>query len=261
MKKALLAVSFGTSHLDTLEKTILKLEQELAEAFPERMLYRAFTSRMIVGKLRRENTLFVFTVEEALQQLIADGVEDLLVQPTHIINGEEYDLLREAVEKRSGSFAKLAFGKPLLTEKQDYDLLADALLAELPEKKDDRALVFMGHGSEHYANAAYSQLQYVLQDRGRNDIFIGTVEGYPGIDEIEERIAAQPGLREAVCLPLLIVAGDHAKNDMSSDEPDSWRSRLTAKGLGVTCLLKGLGEYPGVRAIYVAHAKKAEAAG
>ena len=257
MKKALLAVSFGTSYMDTFEKTIRPIEEDLREAFPDRTFYRAFTSGMIIRKLKKQGLLEVDTVEEALDRALAEGAEDILVQTTHIINGEEYDLLRESIEKKAGAFAQIHTGKPLLTDHEDYPALARAVLQEVPAKREGECLIFMGHGSTHYANAAYAQLEYVFHDLGRSDVYIGTVEGYPQIDEVIRRLQEHGEIKKASCYPLLIVAGDHARNDMSGEGPDSWKSQLRAQGYETSCILKGLGEYENVRRIFAEHARKA----
>ena len=252
MSKAILVVSFGTTHPDTLEKTICAIEGDLAAAFPERKLYRAFTSGMVIRRLRGSAGMQIDTPAEALTRMLSDGVTDVLVQPTHIINGEEYETLVSAVEEYRAKFAHIRLGTPLLTGLADYLQLASILAEEIPEEPGT-ACVLMGHGSSHYANSAYTQLEYALHDLGRQDILIGTVEGYPGPDEILRRLKER-NIRTVELRPLLIVAGDHAKNDMSGGAPDSWRSRIAAAGYEVRCLLKGLGEYPAVRAMFAAHA-------
>ena len=256
-RQAILAVSFGTSHFDTLEKTIAAIEAELAAAFPERTLRRAFTSGMILRKLEKEGT-HIDDVPQALERLAAEGYADVVVQPTHILNGDEYDKLMAQATPFAGRFARLAFGKPLLTSLEDYQALAAALEADLPAPSEGAAVLFMGHGTGHWSNAAYAQLEYLLHDRGRRDVVIGTVEGYPGFGEALRRLKERPGLERVELRPLMVVAGDHAKNDLAGEEPDSWRSRLGAEGYGVTCTLRGLGEYPAVRAIFAAHARAAE---
>ena len=170
-KQAILAVSFGTSHFDTLEKTIAAIEAELAAAFPGRTLRRAFTSGMILRKLEREGT-HIDDVPQALERLADEGYVDVVVQPTHILNGDEYDKLMAQAAPFAGRFARLAFGKPLLTAEADYRALADALLSDLPAPSEDAAVLYMGHGTGHYANAAYAQLEYLLHDLGRRDIVI-----------------------------------------------------------------------------------------
>lgn len=254
-QNALLAVSFGTSHRDTLEKTIAAIETDLAAAFPERTLRRAFTSGMILRKLEREGTP-IDDVPAALERLAAEGYTDVLVQPTHIMNGDEYDKLMDQAAPFRERFARLAFGRPLLTGAEDHLQAVRALMADLPAREPGRAILYMGHGTEHFANSCYALLEYIFHDLGRTDVVIGTVEGYPGFEEAARRIQ-ELGAAKVELRPLMIVAGDHAKNDLAGPEEDSWRSRLEREGYAVTCLLRGLGEIPGIRALFVDHAKEA----
>ena len=259
-KKAILAVSFGTSHHDTLEKTIAAIEADLAAAFPTRTLRRAFTSGMILRKLEREGT-HIDDVPTALEALAAEGYTDVVVQPTHIMNGDEYDKLMDQAGPFTGRFEKLRFGAPLLTAVEDYRQSVCALLEELPAPAPEVAVLYMGHGTEHYANPAYAQLEYLFHDLGRKDVLIGTVEGYPGFEEALRRLRERESVRRVELRPLMIVAGDHAKNDLAGDGEDSWKSRLESEGYETTCVLRGLGENPGIRAQFVAHAKAAEVGG
>ena len=258
MKKALLAVSFGTSYRETLEKTIARIEADLAAALPERTLFLAFTSGMILRKLERRDGLHIDDVPQALARLAAEGYEDVLIQPTHILNGDEYEKLCAQAAPWGEKFARLAVGMPLLTAAEDYRAAADALMEALPAPAADEALVFMGHGSEHFANAAYALLEYTLHDRGWKRCFLGTVEGYPALEEVFRRLAEHPEIRRVRLQPFMVVAGDHATNDMAGAEEDSWRSRLERAGYPVECVVRGLGEYPAFRARFAAHARAAE---
>ena len=259
MKKAILAVSFGTTFPDTLEKNIAAIEADLAAAFPDRALRRAFTSGMVIRRLRERDGLEVDNVSQALERLQREGFTDVVVQPTHVMNGDEYDKLRSLAEPFAGGFDHLAFGAPLLTATRDYHDVVDAMLERLPAQAPDTAIVLMGHGTTHHANAVYAALEYVFHDSGREDVHIGTVEGYPSFEEIGRRLGEHPDVRNVVCAPLMVVAGDHARNDLAGEGEDSWQSRLTARGYQVRCILEGLGENPAVRAIFVRHALEAAA--
>ena len=256
--QAVLVVSFGTSHLDTLEKTIQPIEWDIAGRMTGRVQRRAFTSGMILRKLERWDGLHIDDVPQALSRLAAEGFDDVVLQPTHIMNGDEYDKLAAQTEPFREKFVRLAVGRPLLTTVQDYKVTAQALLQVLPTREKDTALVFMGHGTEHFANSAYCQLEYVFHDLGRTDILVGTVEGYPGLEEVLHRLDERPEVKKVVLYPLMVVAGDHAKNDLAGDEADSWKNRLAAQGYDVKCVLSGLGEYPGIREVFVRHAEEAE---
>lgn len=257
MKKAILAVSFGTTFPDTLEKNIAAIEADLAAAFPDRTLRRAFTSGMVIRRLREREGLEIDNVAQALERLRQEGFSDVIVQATHVMNGDEYDKLRALAAPYEGAFSRLAFGAPLLSSTQDYQETMAAMLERLPAQEPGQAVVLMGHGTPHHANAVYAALEYVFRDAGRRDIAIGTVEGYPEFGEICRRLEEMEDVRRVVCLPLMVVAGDHAKNDLAGEEADSWRSMLTARGYQVRCILEGLGENPAIRAIFVRHAKEA----
>ena len=257
MKKALLVVSFGTTFHDTLEKTIGAIERDLAAAFPDRDLYRAFTSGMIIRRLKERDGISIDNTQEALEHLAGMGYTDVLLQSTHVMNGEERDKMMAHALPFVERFQSLTFGAPLLTEIEDYRAAAKALLARLPEKREDSAIVYMGHGTEHHANAVYALLEYVLHDMGRTDIHIGTVEGYPGFEEVCRRLEEQGNVKNVLLVPLMVVAGDHARNDLAGEEPDSWRRRLEAVGLRVEWVLEGLGENPAIRSVFVRHARRA----
>ena len=260
MKKAILAVSFGTTYHDTLEKTIGAIEADLAAAFPDRTLRRAFTSGMIIRRLKERDGLAIDNVTEALERLAAEGYEDVVLQSTHVMNGDERDKMMAQASPFASRFARFAIGAPLLTETEDYFETARALMERLPRQQADTALVYMGHGTGHYANAVYALLEYVLHDLGRTDIHIGTVEGYPGFAEVCRRLEETPYVKNVTLLPLMVVAGDHANNDLAGDEEDSWRSLLTKRGYAVRCVLEGLGENPALRAVFVRHTREAAGA-
>lgn len=258
-KKALLAVSFGTSYADTLEKNIAAIEGDLAAAFPQRTVRRAFTSGMILRRWKRERGVEIDDVPAALARLEREGYTDVLIQPTHVVNGEEYHKLAAQAEAQAGKFQRLAIGAPLLTAAEDYLALGRALLEVLPPQAAERAILFMGHGSEHQANSAYALMEYAFRDLGRPDIVVGTVEGYPGYDAALRRLKERPGVEEVELRPLMTVAGDHARNDLAGEGEDSWKNRLAGEGYRTRCVLTGLGEYPQVRALFVGHARQAQA--
>lgn len=257
MKKAILVVSFGTSHQDTLEKTIAAIERDMAEAFPDWEVRRAFTSGMIIRKLERRDGLAIDNVEKALARLVVEGFDTVVVQPTHVMNGEEYDKLAAQAAPYAHQFSSFALGDPLLTSVEDYQQAVPAVLSELPAEGEDHALVLMGHGTEHFANATYAAMEYVFHDLGHKQVFLGTVEGYPELTQVLHRLAEHPQVRRVTLAPLMVVAGDHAKNDMAGEEEDSWKTRLEAEGYQVDCVLRGLGEFAAVRKMFVGHAREA----
>lgn len=251
MKTALLVVSFGTTHLDTLEKTIAATENALALAFPEYPLYRAFTSGIVRKRLKAKFDIHVDCVEEAMVRLVAEGYERVIVQPTLLIPGEEYDKLCTAVQTSAGSM-QVAVGKPLLCEDRDLDEIIHVLQNAYPVE-DGTVLLLMGHGTEHTANDIYIRL---AQKMLTLPMRLCTVEGTPSFEDAIEELSTLPQ-RKVQLAPMLFVAGDHAKNDMAGDEPDSLRSMLEEKGFFVECTIQGLGEIPAVQKMYIQRVRDA----
>lgn len=256
-KKAILVVSFGTSHNDTRKVTIDAIERDLGDAFPDYPVYRAWTSKMIIKKLKTRDQVSVRNVKEAMEQMKADGITDVLVQPTHVINGIENDLMKEDVLSYSEFFSSISFGTPLLTSEEDSNAVIQVLTDAFSWLKPSQALVFMGHGTTHFANSIYAALDYTFKDKGYPNIFLGTVEAYPSMESLKRMVDAYKP-EEVFLAPFMIVAGDHAKNDMAGDDPDSWYNKFKEAGYKVTPVLKGLGEYEGIRKIFVEHLKAAE---
>ena len=254
MKNGILAVSFGTSHLDTMEKTICVIEREIAGAFPDRKVYRAFTSGVIIRKLRETKGIEIDTVEEALDKMASDGIRDVLVQPTHIISGIENDRLMEALTGRMDRFERLRTGKPLLDSPDDYRESVRAVM-EMTQLAEDEMLILMGHGSGHRANASYLTLEYAFHTEGYPQVIVGTVESEPDLDNVMEKLLLS-GKRKAALMPFMLVAGDHAKNDMAGED-DSWKTCLEEAGYEVRVILKGLGESERIRKLFLKHIREA----
>ena len=254
MKKAILAVSFGTSYPDTLLKTIAATEQALAEAFPDWEVRRAFTSGMIIRKLKERDGVEIENVSQAMHRLEQEGYTHVAVQSTHVMHGEEYEKMLSQLEPYRLRM-QISVGMPLLHSEGDYTSVAQALLNWLPPLDADEALVLMGHGTTHFANSAYAQMEHMLQglcDR----VYLATVEGYPTLDSVERQLAKRTEIRRLMLAPFMLVAGDHARNDMSADE-DSWAAQLKKTGYPVRCILQGLGECPAIRALFVEHCRQA----
>ena len=247
-KKAILVVSFGTSYEDALSANIEATEKKIAAAYPEYEVRRAFTSKIIIKVLAKRGVK-IDDVPAALERLRSEGFSRIVVQPLHLIPGEEFhELLTELAPFRA-SFAEVAVGVPLLYDAESYFRLAKVLAPTLPKTAPDEAVVFMGHGTSHPANSAYPAIQRVFDDLDM-PVYVGTVEGYPTLDGVQ-RLLERDGIRKVTLLPLMLVAGDHANNDMAGDDPDSWKSVLTEKGYSVTCVIRGLGELPAVQDLYV----------
>lgn len=254
MKKGILVVSFGTSHLDTMEKTIEVIEKEIKERFTGCNVYRAFTSGMIIRKLKRTEGLSIDTVPEALARMAADGIEDVIIQPTHIINGIENDRMMENLMERMSLFRRIRVGKPLLSSVDDYKKAIHAVMAET-ELDDGEMLVLMGHGTDHHANSAYPTLEYTFHALGYSQVLVGTVESFPELKNVMAKLKIAEKKKVAL-MPFMLVAGDHAKNDMAGEE-DSWKSQLEEEGYEVRVIMKGLGEFRGIRQIFMEHIEEA----
>lgn len=255
-KKAILIVSFGTSYENTRKRTIDAIERDIADAFPACPAYRAWTSKMIIAKLKKRDGIIIHTVKEAMEQMLLDGITDVIVQPTHVINGIENDQMKADALSFRDRFSSIVFGNPLLTTEEDNQAVVQAVAGEFQDMDQETALVLMGHGTEHYANSVYAALDYRFKDMGHKNIFLGTVEAYPALDSLL-RAADSFQPKKIVLAPFMIVAGDHAHNDMAGDSPDSWVCQFENAGFEVCPIIKGLGEYPGIRRMYVEHAQKA----
>ena len=251
-RKAILVVSFGTSYEATRKVTIEAIEKDIANAYPDYKLYRAWTSKMILAKLKKRDNLHISNVKEAMEEMIADGITDVIIQPTHVINGIENELMKEDALSYRESFHSIRFGTPLLTSEEDNQTVINAIAEEFSYLSEEEVLVLMGHGTTHYSNAIYAALDYAFKDKGHPNIFLGTVEAYPSMQSLMKMIKAYAP-KKVVLAPFMIVAGDHAKNDMAGDDPESWYSQFVQEGFQVETVLKGLGEYKGIRELFVKH--------
>ena len=254
---AILVVSFGTSYNDSREATIGAIEKAIQKEFPDYPVRRAFTSQIIIDKLKERDNLDIDNVTEALERAVADGIKTLIVQPTHLMNGYEYTDLADELKEYEGKFEKIALGAPLLTSDQDYQDVAKAITSETAQYQDGGAAIcYMGHGTEADSNSVYSNMQTVLTNGGYPNYYIGTVEATPTLEDVIGMVK-EGGYTKVVLAPLMVVAGDHANNDMAGDEEDSWKSQFEAAGFQVECLLQGLGENAAIQQIYVQHTKAA----
>lgn len=251
-KTAVLVVSFGTTHLDTLAANIEQTEKEIMSVFPNGIFYRAFTSGIVRKRLEQKFNIHVDSVEQALQKIIADGCTRVVIQPTLLIPGEEFNLLKEAVDNTIGDLPHV-IGRPLLCNQQDMDLLIEILHNNYPLDADS-VLLLMGHGSSHPANDIYVQLANKMKEYPHSNMRLCTVEGTPDFAEGVAELVSMPQ-RKVHLIPLLLVAGDHAKNDMAGTEPDSLRSMLEDRGFSVSYSIKGLGELAEVRARFAQSAQ------
>ena len=263
-KKAILVVSFGTTYEDTRKVTIDAVEEKIRNTFPDYEVRKAFTSRIIIKKLADRDGLQVDTEKQALQKLIDEGYNEVIIQPLHMEAGDEYEKLLKVVAKYEGSFDKITVGRPVLyytgqegEKPDDYMIAIQALKAQLPKLGARDAVALMGHGGVNPSNTAYAALQLKLRDAGMNNVFVFTVEGYPTIENLIAELKAK-NVEQVTLMPFMVVAGDHANNDMAGDDKDSFKSQLIASGFKVNAYLHGLGENVGIQDIYVQHVKDAQ---
>lgn len=255
--KAILVVSFGTSFNNSRNITIGGVENALREAFPDYQIRRAFTAQIIIDKLAQRDGIVIDNVTEALDRAVADGIKTLVVQPTHLMNGFEYTDLKDELDKYADKFEKLALAEPLLTSEEDFSAVADAIMAKTAAYDDGKtAIVFMGHGTEAESNGVYAHMQEVLAGKNAANYYIGTVEAEPSLEDVLGAIEGK-GYEKVVLEPLMVVAGDHANNDMAGDEEDSWKSIFEAAGYEVECVVSGLGELEAIQNLFVQHAQAA----
>ena len=275
----LLVVSFGTSFNDSRAEDVKGIEDALAAAYPDWSVRRAFTAQIIINHVQARDSEAIDNMQQALDRAVANGVKNLVVQPTHLMHGAEYDEMTEAIDGYKDKFESVAIAEPMLGEvgddatviNDDKKAVAQAITDEACKVAgfDDMkaaadagtAFVFMGHGTSHTANVTYDQMQTQMNDLGFTNAFIGTVEGEPedtACDKVIEKVK-EAGFKNVILRPLMVVAGDHANNDMAGDDEDSWKSQFVASGDfdSVDCQIEGLGRIAAVEDLYVAHTKAA----
>ena len=271
----ILVVSFGTSFNDSRAADIKGIEDALQEAYPGWSVRRAFTAQIIINHIQARDGEYIDNVQQALDRAVANGVKNLVVQPTHLMHGAEYDEMTDVINKYEDQFATVQVAEPLLGEvgsdaaviNEDKQAVAEAVTAAAvadagydsldAAKEDGTAFVFLGHGTSHTAKVSYSQMQTQMTKLGYDNVFIGTVEGEPEETACGAVIGAvnAAGYKKVILRPLMVVAGDHANNDMAGDDADSWKSMFTASGCfeSVEAQVSGLGSIPAVQELYVAH--------
>lgn len=253
----LMVVSFGTSYNDSRRLTIGAIEGAIETAFPDWSVRRGFTSQIIIDHVKSRDGVSIDNVGEALKRAADNGVKNLVIQPTHLMDGLEYNDLVEEAATYSDAFEKMAIGKPLLTSDADFDTVAKAITKATAEYDDgETAICFMGHGTEAASNQVYTKMQQVLTDGGYENYYIGTVEASPTLDDVLAQVKAGD-YKRVVLEPLMIVAGDHANNDMAGDEEGSWKTTFENAGYQVECLVRGLGEMEEIQQLFVEHAQDA----
>ena len=256
-EKELLVVSFGPSFNDSRRLTIGAIESALEKAFPEYAVRRGFTSQIIIDHVAKRDGEIIDNMQEALDRAVDNGVKTLVVQPTHLMNGLEYEEMSKAIAQYSDAFEQISIGQPLLTSDEDFQAVAKAITEATADYDDgEPAIVFMGHGTEAESNGVYAKMQQVLTDGGYAHYYVGTVEATPSLDDVLEAVK-QGSYKRVVLRPLMVVAGDHANNDMAGDDDDSWKTTFEKAGYEVVCEVEGLGALEAVQQLYVEHAQAA----
>ena len=253
----LMVVSFGTSYNDSRRMTIGAIEDAVEKAFPDFSVRRGFTSQIIIDHVKSRDKIAIDNVGEALERAEKNGVKNLVIQPTHLMNGLEYTDLVNEVAEYSDAFVKVAVGEPLLTSEDDFNTVIKAITNATAQYDDgETAICFMGHGTEAESNKVEAKMQEMLTAAGYEHYYVGTVEATPSLNDVLALVQAG-NYKKVVLEPLMIVAGDHANNDMAGDEEDSWKTAFEAAGYEVTCLVRGLGEMEEIQQLFVEHAKAA----
>ena len=256
-EREMLVVSFGTSYNDSRRLTIGAIENDIAAAFPEYSVRRAFTSQIIIDHVLSRDNIKIDNVTEALERAAANGVKELVVVPTHLMDGYEYNDLVNELANYSDAFDRISVGRPLLDTDEDFTAVAQAVVDACAEYDDgETAICLMGHGTEADSNGVYEKMQNTLAAMGAENYFVGTVEAEPSLDTVLS-LVKNGSCKRVVLRPLMVVAGDHANNDMAGDEEDSWKSVFEAEGYEVLCVVEGLGQLESIRDIYVRHARAA----
>ncbi len=250
--KVILVVSFGTSYNNNRALTIGAIEKDITDKFPEYDVRRAFTSQMIINKLKKRDNLEIDNVKEALERAVNDGIKTVIVQPTHVMDGTEYHFkIKDVVEIYEDKFDNIVIADPLLISDEDFEDLIINIISKA-DCDEDTAICYMGHGSPAESNHVYTTLQSMLEEKGFNNFYIGTVEAKPDYDDVLAMVK-EGDYKKIILKPLMVVAGDHAQNDMAGDEEDSWKSMFTAEGYDVECVIEGLAQSEDIRNIYIKH--------
>lgn len=257
-KPVILVTSFGTSFPTSRHITIGAIESDIREAFPDYDVRRAFTAQIIIDHIESDTGRHIDNFEEAMDKIVADGVKELIVQPTHLMDGFEYTDVKNALADYEGQFDKVALGHTLLSSEDDQIAVAKALKSSMERyEDDDTAICLMGHGTEADSNTIYATMQQVFKDLGYDNYFMATVEAEPTFDDVV-KAAKEAGYTKAVLRPFMVVAGDHANNDMADPEdPESFISVMQKAGFEVQCVIEGLGQLDTIDDIYVSHVQDA----
>ena len=247
----ILVVSFGSSYERGRKKSIDQIEKEIHEAYPKYSLYRAFTSSRIIKGLQ-EKGIRINNVEEALGKMRNDGIKKVIVQPTFITHGLEYERMLRCIEEHKQGFELIYIGQPLLTSVTDYFEVIQALVDEMEAQREDEVILCMAHGVEHIMGVCYAALDYMFKARGYENIYVVTINGYPSLEEVMMHLSKKE-YKYVRIVPFMLVAGYHVQKSIMEQVEENWTLKLKRAGYEVQCVLKGLGEYKKIREIYKKH--------
>lgn len=251
-KKAILIISFGTSCNSARENTVDAIEKKIQITYTDYTITKAFTSQMIINKLKQRDGFEIDNIKEAMDKFVKEGIDTVICQPTHIIHGHEYEKIITAITPFKDKIKNIYIGKPLLSSSKDYEKIVNVIVEENAAIIKNDILLLVGHGSKHFADASYAALDYRFKAMGYKNIFVGTIEGYPDKNTVLNTLALN-SLKTIYVAPFMIVFGEHAKHDIFGIEANTWKTEIEKLGFFVHSIEKGLGEYLSVQKIFVEH--------
>lgn len=255
-EKAILVVSFGCSTPSIREVTISQIEEDIKQVYKDYKVYTAFTSRRIRLKIYKQEQVVIQSVPQALETMIAQGIKEIVIQPTFIIKGVQYDEMKREAEKYRQAFTRMTFANPLLTSIRDYKEVIKLLTTAYPSLQKDEVVLCMGHGADEYLSVSFAALDYMFKEEGYENYYVGTIRSYPGITHVLKQLKKK-SYHKIWIQPLMVVAGYHAQQDILGKAEEAWKQLLEKEGYEVRCCFKGLGEYKAIRQLYIEHIKEA----
>jgi len=257
VKKEIIVASYGTTYNKTRTITIGGIENAFREAYPDYKIERVFTFQYFIDKLKEKEGLSIMNINEALEQAIADGIEEVVIQPTFVLTGNELNEFFETAKTYEKSFKKMTFSTPLISNQEDIQQVARIFVDRTAEYDDgETAICIMGHGNDSDSNKMYKEMENYLQSSGKKNYFVGTVHDSASVDEIFKVMHKRGYYKNVLLIPMMITSGEHIISDMAGDGPESWKSIFTMLGFKVTCIFEGLGQYYDIQRMFVEHTEK-----
>ncbi len=250
-KVGILVVSFGSSYEMARKQSIAQIEMDIQEAYPEYRLYRAFTSPRIIKGLE-EKGIRINNVENTLIKMQNDGIKKVIIQPTFIIRGQEYEQMRRDIEKYRQGFEVIHIGDPLLNSIEDYYEVIEAFVNEIEKAQEDEVILCMAHGVDHFMSVSYAALDYMFKAKGYENIYVATIDGFPSLEDVMRHFNKK-SYKCVRIVPFMLVAGHHVRKSLMEQVEENWELKLKSAGYRVKCVFKGLGEYKKIRDIYRKH--------